>query len=120
MSHLIYLATPYHHTNPQIMQERFNIVTYVTGHLMSKGNVIFSPITHCHPVAEVHEFPRGWEFWKTFDEVYLGLAKEMYILTLPGWKESTGVAAEIEIMRKQQKPISLLDPVNYTLTYLGD
>ncbi len=117
MNHLIYLACPYQHDNKHVMWERFNAVTEAAGHLMMKGIVIFSPITHCHSIAEYHELPRGWEFWKSFDEVYLGHSEEMYILTLDGWEESVGVTAEIKIMRKQTKPISLLDPINYTLTY---
>lgn len=119
MNHLIYLACPYQHKDKHIMWERFNAVTEAAGHLMAEGKVVFSPITHCHPIAERYELPRGWKFWEKFDKVYLGHSEEMIILPLPGWKESTGVTAEIGIMREQGKPIFLLDPVEYTLTSLG-
>jgi len=117
-AHLIYLACPYQHDDKRVMWERFNAVTKAAGHLMAEGKVVFSPITHCHPIAERRALPRGWEFWKSFDEVYLGHSEEMIILTLDGWQESTGVTAEIEIMSRQNKPISLLDPKDYTLSYL--
>jgi len=118
MRHLIYLATPYLHTDKRIMKERFDAVTKAAGHLMSEGKIIFSPITHCRPIAMVHDLPHGWEFWKTFDEVYLSHSEEMYILTLPGWEESTGVVAEYKIMREQNKPVYLLDPNTYKLNLL--
>ena len=120
MQQLIYLACPYNHADKIIMHSRFDAVTQAAGHLMIQGKIIFSPITHCHPIAQCYELPRSWEFWKSFDEVYIGHSDEMYILTLSGWEDSIGVTSERQMMREQQKPISLLDPIDYTLTLLKD
>jgi hypothetical protein len=119
MNELTYLATPYMHIDNRIMKDRFDAVTFAAGRLMSKGKIIFSPITHCHPIAQLHDLPRDWEFWKTFDTVYLNCSKEMYILGLPGWEGSTGVTAERQIMRELNRPVFLLDPVDYSLALLS-
>ena len=37
----------------------------------------------------------GWETWQRFDSFMVGLADELWVLTLDGWKDSVGVKAEV-------------------------
>jgi hypothetical protein len=75
------------------------IVNKVAAKMMSSGEYVFSPISHTHPIAEMSEgkLPIGWEFWSTFDKLFIINCKKIVVLCIDGWKESTGVQAEIKI-----------------------
>lgn len=93
---MIYLACPYTHPDPSIVRKRFEYVTRATGCLMKRGLVVFSPITQSHLVAEMEDMPGTWEFWAEQDLAVLKRCDALYVLCLPGWKESVGVTAEIK------------------------
>jgi hypothetical protein len=58
--------------------------------LLKAGYVIYSPITHSHPL-ELH---KGYEYWLAFDKVYLDKCDG--IILAPGWKKSKGCRWEYE------------------------
>lgn len=65
--------------------------------LMEVGHVIFSPIAHSHPIeaygmGEIKDA----NFWLHQDFAILSRCDELYVLMLPGWKESHGVNREID------------------------
>ena len=97
---LVYLACPYKDDDPEVMRERFNTVTRVAGHFMAQGLTIYSPITHCHPIAQATDLPRSWDYWEKIDRAYLTCSHALYALCLPGWDKSEGVTAEIAIARE--------------------
>ena len=105
----VYLASPYKHKNPEVMKQRFEMACYVAGVLMNRDEVVFSPIAHNHSIAQQHELPKGWDFWKKFDKRFLLCSKALYILMIPGWKESVGVKAEVEIALRMKLPIIGVD-----------
>ncbi len=47
----IYLATPYTDFDPAVRAARFFAVNKVAAHLMKKGFLVFSPISHTHPIV---------------------------------------------------------------------
>jgi len=100
----IYLACPYWHENPEIRQARYEKVTAKAGELMDIDTIIFSPITHSHPIALTME-NQNHEFWLNQDKHYLDWCTELWVFCLCGWKESTGVAWEIDYITKQRKPV---------------
>lgn len=102
---LIYLAVPYSHPDEAVRLQRFETVTLVSALLIKQGVVNFSPITQSHEQAESHDLPGDWAFWETVDKVFLDRCDELYVLALPGWKDSVGVTAEIEHMKNSGKPI---------------
>lgn len=108
MSDLIYLACPYSHDDPSVRRERFRLANEYAGRLMNAGLLIFSPISHTHPIAEEGELPLGWEFWERCDRTYLDVCRAMIVLKLDGWAESKGVSAEIRIMDEMRKPVYYL------------
>lgn len=114
---LTYLACPYSHEDPKIMTMRFVIVTYAGAKLMGKNPRlnIFSPITHSHPLHKAG-MNADWKTWKRIDTEYLRLSKQLYVLTLEGWKESVGVTAEIKIAQQLGIPIYYLDPQTFGMT----
>lgn len=106
----IYLACPYSHTLAHVRTYRYGIATDVAGHLFAAGHAVFSPITHCHPIAELHILPGNFAFWRAYDLSFVDLwATEMMVLTLPGWEESIGVQEEIRRAWERGLPTRLLD-----------
>jgi hypothetical protein len=106
---LIYLATPYSHEDPVVMESRFESVNRVAAKLMSDGLHIFSPISHTHPIAIAGKLPTGWEFWNQYDKLVISVCKGMIVLCLDGWLESVGVTAEIDIAKEFGVPIEYIN-----------
>jgi len=106
---LIYLASPYSHPDLTLRTIRFHSVCRVAGILMSRGEFVYSPIAHTHPIAEVMDLPTGWEYWARYDELIIRRCDLMYVLTIDGWDTSVGVQAEIEIAHLQAMPIIYVD-----------
>jgi hypothetical protein len=92
------------------MEWRFEKLTARAAELLHAGNVVYSPITHNHPIAIAHGLPRGWEFWEKFDTEFLRNASKLEVFMLPGWEESNGVMNEIRIAREFGVPIYYTQP----------
>lgn len=108
---MIYLASPYSHIKPSVVETRFETVCRAAGRLMMDGHIIFSPIAHTHPIAKLGKLPSHWEFWRMYDEVMLDACDELWVLKMPGWDESRGVAGEIAYIKQStEKPIKYIDP----------
>ncbi len=107
---LVYLATPYSHPDRQVRLQRFHKVNLMAAKLMAKGLMIFSPISHTHPIAEADGLPLDWEFWSTYDRAMLAACSAMIVYRQPGWEESVGVQAEITLARELGLPIMFCDP----------
>ncbi|GIX04608.1 MAG: hypothetical protein KatS3mg114_0477 [Planctomycetaceae bacterium] len=106
---MIYLASPYSHTEAVVREERFRAACLATAHLIAAGHVVFSPIVHGHPLVD-HGLPTDWPFWERFDRDHLQRCDEVVVLMLDGWRESVGVAAEIRIAEELGKPVRYLAP----------
>ncbi len=100
----IYLATP--HTGTAVEQQRrFEVVNKVAAKLMNDGLLVFSPISHTHPIALAGDLPKGWDFWKEYDLTFIEWCDELWVLEQDGWQESAGVTAERKLAAKLGKPI---------------
>ena len=97
MNELVYLATPYSDPNPEVQEKRFREVNKVAAQMMGKGLHVFSPISHCHPIALAGDLPKDWKFWEAYDKVMLQACTKLVVLMQEGWQRSTGVANEIKI-----------------------
>jgi hypothetical protein len=106
---LIYLAVPYSHKDPKIQDSRFKKVNAVAAKIISSGKYVFSPISQATPIAAEGELPRGWDFWKGYDEVMISRCDRVWVLMLEGWRESIGVNGEIKIAEKLGKPVEYID-----------
>lgn len=105
----IYLATPYSDRDPEVRESRFKAVNVVAADLMSKGFLVFSPISHTHPIALAGDLPKGWEFWQAYDETFIEWADELWVLPQAGWEDSVGVTAEIKLARDKGKIVRFLE-----------
>ena len=108
-----YLASPYHHNNPRIMQIRYEQACEATADLIKSGEVIFSPIAHNHWLAIIYDMPRDHQFWLDYNLAILRRCDVLLILTLEGWKESRGIAAESTFAAQHHIPIEFLEPLTW-------
>ena len=92
----IYLACPYSHPDKSIREERVAQVDKKAAELMELGNLVFSPLSHSHPISEHCTVdPCDHSFWLRQDLWILDVCDEMHVLCLGGWEKSKGIAAEI-------------------------
>jgi hypothetical protein len=103
---MIYLASPYS-ADPIALHAQ---VLSATAELVTDGHAIFSPIVHCHPLAQARKLPHDFAFWQRYNFEVLERARELWVLMLPGWRDSIGVRGEIAFARKRRIPIFQLEP----------
>lgn len=105
---MIYLASPYSHSDPEVIRNRFLEAMTATSRLLQQGYHVYSPIAYGHQFADVV----GGTFagWKAFDFELSDAAKEVWILKLDGWQVSHGVTSEIAYAIRRGKTIRYLDP----------
>ena len=102
-----YLASPYSGT-PEQQEDRYRKAELATALFLKKRIPVYSPIVHCHYLAKNHVMPGTIEFWRWYNECMLTDAEQMWILTIPGWEFSKGVASEREMAEEKGKPIALV------------
>lgn len=107
---LAYLASPYSHADPEVMEARFDAVCREAARLMFGGAHVYSPIAHTHPIAMRGNLPTDWTYWEGYDHVMISASDELWVLMLDGWQESKGVTAEIKIAADLGKPVLYIRP----------
>jgi nucleoside 2-deoxyribosyltransferase len=95
---LTYLASPYTHSDPAVVEARFEAACKAAANMMRFGFKVFSPIAHSHPVEQLGMAEKmSGEFWLRQDFGILRHCDAIAVLTIPGWTKSKGVNAEIEL-----------------------
>ncbi len=103
-----YLAIPYT-WNPDVS---FDIVNRVAADLMAKGDIIFSPISHSHCIADhlEKELRIDQDFWMHQDLPMVALAEEVIVVVINGNMDlvlnSQGVQTEIEEAHRLGLPVT--------------
>ena len=100
----IYLSVPYT-ADPEL---GFINANKLAAQIMLQGNVVFSPISHSHPIAIQETLPNTHKFWMQQDLPFIEFCDELYVLQLPGWETSLGVQKEIECAKQLGKPITYI------------
>lgn len=90
----IYLACPYSHPDPKVCEMRCEKADRAAAYLMACGYIVFSPISHSHPISKHLGNHLDHSFWLRQDAAWLDVCDEIHILTLDGWDKSIGVAWE--------------------------
>jgi hypothetical protein len=93
---MIYLATPYTHADPTIVEKRYEEAMAYTHYLLERKRWVYSPIVHCHELAKRHSLPTDFDYWRRYNYHILSRCDELYVLGIEGWRESKGVRAELE------------------------
>ena len=105
----VYLAAPYSHKDFAIRERRYLYTTQAANRLIRQGLLVFSPVTHGHVIARLGGLDGEFAFWEEHCLSFLRhWAQALYVLTLPGWKESIGVAAELAEADNLGLPVSFI------------
>jgi len=105
---LVYVATPYSQY-PKGIEAAFVDACKVTAALIEEGINAYSPIAHTHPIALYGSMdPLDHNRWLKFDAAMMEAATELLVIEMPSWKDSKGIAIEIETFLKAGKPITYL------------
>ena len=108
-----YLAAPYTHSDPKIVEWRFNRINEAAALLIAGGcDCLYSPISHSHPLDKHLMHKNGnHDFWvNKFDLPFLENSQQLLVLMLPGWTKSTGVAMEIQQAQDRGIPVYYVIP----------
>jgi hypothetical protein len=95
-----------------VREQRFTAATTAAASLIEMGHIVYSPITMTHPIDKLlagHNSTLGSDYWLAFDEAFLAICSELYVLKVPGWSESAGVRREIDYFRAAGKPIKYIN-----------
>jgi Domain of unknown function (DUF1937) len=111
-----YLASPYTHPSPAVMEQRYELAQNALNWLLAKRVWAYSPIVHCHPLVARFDLPRHADFWASFNRAMLSPAIGLLILDIDGWTTSKGIELEIRVAHEERTPISLLRPTGHTYT----
>ena len=105
----IYLACPYSHPDPEIREQRFRAVNKCAARLLREGHIVFSPISHSHPIAVQCDLPGDHAFWKKWNGAFIDWCDVLYVAALDGWLESEGVWWEMRRAKRQGKEVVVMD-----------
>lgn len=110
--HYYYLASPYSHPNASVRFEREIEISYVGAQLTHLGLNLFCPITQS---VRLNDFLNkhnqlGHDECMRVDYAFLARAKGLIVAMVDGWKESKGVALEIQFAQDRKMPIYFLAP----------
>lgn len=106
---MIYLASPYTHSNPTIAVSRFWDTRKFVAQRLKAGLPVFSTIVHNHELAYLYGLPTDQEFWWKYNRAMLNKADEVWVLKLDGWEDSAGVQREIEYAQTKGIPVEYID-----------
>lgn len=115
---LAYLASPYTKYDGGLGRA-FRHAAEITGKLLTAGVHVFSPIVQSHMLAlyaRERIDPLDETFWNPINDRMCAACDVLLIAQLPGWRESRGVAREIEFFDRASKPSFLLDPVSFRMS----
>lgn len=100
----IYLASPYTHDDPDVMQTRYGLALYATSIITNAGYIIYSPIVYGHIIAARYSiYPTDSDWWVRFNRSFIeNWATTLAILKLPGWHKSSGIEKEKAIAKNKK------------------
>jgi hypothetical protein len=85
-------------------------------HLMKNFCVPLSPVVVGHNIVMKYGINAEFEYWATYCDSEIANCDEVHVLTIDGWKESTGVQAELKFAKQMGKPILYIP--TYTFEHL--
>lgn len=109
---MAYLAIPYSSSGngtPGELEQQFSNANGVAGFFMTHGEIVYSPISHSHPI-HFYMGEKGDDhlFWMNYNQEMVQYCNRLYVVCSKGWKESKGVMTEMQWFKKEGKPIFLI------------
>ena len=104
-----YLAAPYTDKDPTVVDARVEAVMRADAWLTKyQHKLIVTPLSK-HFILKYEKISNTWGYWEKYGKGLLDLSKELIVLRLPGWENSTGVADEMSYASQIDIPIVYLD-----------
>lgn len=128
LAQVTYLASPYSYysdipilgsiISAVIRYLRYKKITKVAAILTENFPVaLILPITQSHQLQHyMSEVDTGFSKWESIDLGFIAASKEVWVVTMSGWKESVGVQAEIKFARKHKIPVRYVHPDTLKIT----
>ena len=101
----IFLCAPYTNHDPEVVNARVTAINAHAALLMSQGHIVFSPISHSHPIAMENNLPTTFEFWAKQNHAMIDWCHLVMVLRLYRWQESKGIADEIRYAKLIDKKV---------------
>lgn len=105
---LVYVASPYSHEDPAVVEHRMEIYSRIDAKLIAQGLITISPLMK-HHILKYEKLPGDWAYWQRYSETLLQKCDALFIICLDGWKTSTGVQAELALAIKLGLPVTYLN-----------
>lgn len=105
---LVYLSIPYSHPSPAVVSERMKNFWIAMARLIDHGVHVISPMT-AEPTLQYSNRKGDWDTWQIYCNALMDVSEEIWVLTLDGWDQSSGVEGEIQYAFKHRKPVRYLD-----------
>lgn len=115
---MIYLASPYTarkgdgSLDLSLMEERYLLVEEALAACVRRKTHALSPIVLFHSLALKHALPPHASFWRAHNRALLQRCDAMYVLCIPGWDTSLGVAYELGVAHAMGIPVYALATPN--------
>lgn len=114
---LYYLGSPFTSFNPVKEEkwaeehERYKLITRIAGYLMNnyKFNLL-TPITASYHLSKYCKLGGTWSAWAELDEEMLVRCDGLIVAMMPGWHDSVGLTAEIQIAKDNNIDITYFNP----------
>ena len=104
----LYLAVPYSDPDPVVCDQRFRMANWMAAELMREGNIVFSPLSHSHPISMCLNNSLDHDFWLKQCRSFVEWADAVYVYRIKGWGESKGVQREIRWAEEMGKEVVYL------------
>lgn len=105
-----YLATPFT-LYPAGHAEAWLLACREAGRYIKAGIPVFSPIVHSYPIALICNIPADdQQLWLSADLPFMHAACGLIICTAEGWRESKGIAVEVDYFKSADRPVSFFPP----------
>lgn len=109
---LIYVAAPYESNDPLTKLDRMQTVSRYLIHLMNNNSVGLCSLPFGHLATQLlakRDLPNSF---LPHSFALLGVSAEMHIITLSGWRWSSGVQAELDLARAKGITVYTVEPVD--------
>lgn len=113
---MIYLCSVYSldaktddHAHESLRYERYLFAMQKTAEYLQQGHIVFSPITHCHVMANMYHLPKDYKFWQHMDRGMIDASDEVWVLKMDGWERSEGITDEIAYAESLGKPVKYIE-----------
>jgi hypothetical protein len=109
---MIYICSPYTHSDPNVVQERVDLVTVFVNQCLLKATTVISPVVYGHSIVMTCGMPSVWTFWEKVCCDIMDKCTEVWVLKIDGWDQSTGIKGEIEYAHNLGLPVKYIEVPN--------